>query len=80
VVVAPPPTDAEVIAGTVLGIASMFARWEVLMWLVVLDKEPVLSDFRSDYFPRKLRYKADALELVAEVERKGGKAHIERVK
>lgn len=26
VVVMPPPTDAEVIAGTVLGIASMFAR------------------------------------------------------
>ena len=30
VIVAPPPTDAQVIAGTVLGIASMFAngrRW-----------------------------------------------------
>jgi hypothetical protein len=26
VVVLPPPTDAEVVAGTVLGIASMFAR------------------------------------------------------
>jgi hypothetical protein len=26
VVVAPPPTDARVIAGTVLGVASMFAR------------------------------------------------------
>jgi hypothetical protein len=26
VVVVPPPTDAEVVAGTVLGIASMFAR------------------------------------------------------
>jgi hypothetical protein len=26
VVVVPPPTDAQVIAGTVLGIASMFAR------------------------------------------------------
>jgi hypothetical protein len=26
VVVAPPPTDAQVIAGTILGIASMFAR------------------------------------------------------
>jgi hypothetical protein len=26
VVVAPPPTDAQVIAGTVLGIASMFAH------------------------------------------------------
>jgi hypothetical protein len=25
-VAVPPPTDAEVIAGTVLGIASMFAR------------------------------------------------------
>jgi hypothetical protein len=26
VVVAPPPTDAKVIAGTILGVASMFAR------------------------------------------------------
>src|SRR5215831_21282294 len=26
VIVAPPPTDAQVIAGTILGIASMFAR------------------------------------------------------
>ena len=26
VVVVPPPTDAQVIAGTILGIASMFAR------------------------------------------------------
>ena len=32
VIVAPPPTDAQVIAGTVLGIASMFARPHYRGW------------------------------------------------
>jgi hypothetical protein len=32
VVVAPPPTDAQVIAGTILGITSMFARPHYRGW------------------------------------------------
>lgn len=48
------------------------------MWVVVLDKEPRLNDFRSDFFPRKVRYKKDAERLVDEVKRKGGEAHVER--
>jgi hypothetical protein len=32
VVVVPPPTDAQVIAGTILGIASMFARPHYRGW------------------------------------------------
>jgi hypothetical protein len=36
VVVAPPPTDAEVVAGTILGIASMFARKALVMKKLLL--------------------------------------------
>lgn len=48
------------------------------MWQVVLDEKTVLNDFRADFFPRKYRYKRDALKLVKEVEQKGGKAHVEK--
>ncbi len=50
------------------------------MWIVILTKPPVINDFRSDYFPRSFNYKKDALALVVEVERKGGKAIVERKK
>jgi hypothetical protein len=45
-------------------------------WIVKLVKAPRINDFRADYFPRQFRYRADALELVAEVARKGGEAQI----
>ena len=48
------------------------------VWVVILDKEPVINEYRSDYFPRKMHYKADAEKLVAKVMKKGGEAHIER--
>lgn len=50
------------------------------MWIVKLVKPCKINDFRSGYFPRKLHYKKDALELKKEVEGKGGKALIEKVK
>jgi len=50
------------------------------MWTVVLDKKPIVDDFRADYFPRRFHYKRDAVQLVAEVKRKGGEAHIEFVR
>jgi hypothetical protein len=48
------------------------------IWVVILDKAPVINDFRTNYFPRQMHYKADARKLVEEVEREGGEAHIER--
>lgn len=49
------------------------------MWIVKLVKTPMVNDFRSGYFPRKLRYKKDAEELKREVEKKGGQAVVERI-
>jgi hypothetical protein len=46
-------------------------------WVVVLDITPKMNDFRSGFFPRKFWYKRDAMELVAEVQKKGGQAHVE---
>ena len=48
------------------------------MWVVKLTKPPKVNDFRSDFFPRKVYYKKDALELKREVEAKGGEATVER--
>ena len=48
------------------------------MYIVLLVKPPTQDDFRSDYFPRKVRYRRDAQELVEEVKRKGGEARIVR--
>ena len=48
------------------------------MWIVKLIKPPTVNDFRADFFPRKVRYKSDALELQAEVVHKGGEAVIEK--
>jgi hypothetical protein len=56
----------------------MRGRNEMRVWVVILDKEPVINEYRSDYFPRKMHYKADAEKLVAKVMKKGGEAHIER--
>jgi hypothetical protein len=50
------------------------------MWEVRITQVGPKFDFRSDFFPRRVYYAADALELVREVEKKGGKAIIVRVK
>ncbi len=47
-------------------------------WIVKLIKTPVVNDFKSDFFPRKFHYRRDAIELVAEVEHKGGEAVVEK--
>ena len=49
-------------------------------WQVILIKQPIINDFRSNFFPRKLHYKKDALELKKEVENKGGQASVEKTK
>ncbi len=49
------------------------------MYVVKLIKVPTRNDFRDDYCPRRFRYKADALELCAEVDHKGGEAVVEKV-
>lgn len=48
-------------------------------WTVRLLKKPKVNDFRSDYFPRSFALKRDAMELVREVEGKGGEAVCEKV-
>ena len=48
------------------------------MWIVVLIKSPKINNYRSDFFPRRFRYKRDALELVKEVRAKDGEAEIRR--
>lgn len=45
-------------------------------WKVILITPPKGNDFREGYFPRKFHYKRDALELQAEVLRKGGEVKI----
>lgn len=50
------------------------------MWVVKLVKTPNTNDFRSGFFPRKVWYKKDALELKKEVESKGGQAVVEKLK
>lgn len=47
-------------------------------WTVVLTKTPVQNDFRSNFFPRDFHYKKEALELKAEVEKKGGMAEVKK--
>lgn len=49
-----------------------------MAWVVRLVKPPTINDFRSDYFPRRFHYKADAEVLKAEVEHKGGEAVVEK--
>lgn len=49
-------------------------------WVVKVISQPQFWDFREDYFPRKVAYKKYALELQNEVERKGGRAVIEKMK
>ena len=46
------------------------------MWIVRLIKKPAFNDFPEGYFPRTVYYFKQAKDLVAEVERKGGKAEI----
>lgn len=48
------------------------------MWVVRIVKRPVRDDFRNDFFPRRVYYKKDTLELVKEVEQKGGEAVAEK--
>jgi hypothetical protein len=50
------------------------------MWTVRLIEAPKLYIYRSDYFPRTMRYKKDALKLLEEVKRQGGKAILEKSK
>jgi hypothetical protein len=49
------------------------------MWQVVLIKGNVSHIWGKDYFPRKMRYKADALKLQAKVRQQGADAKVERV-
>ena len=46
------------------------------MYVVRITKVGLRFDFREDFFPRKVYYKKAAVELVREVEQKGGKAII----
>jgi len=48
------------------------------MWIVRITKTPIVNDFRSGYFPRKVRYKKDAKVLQKEIANKGGWAVIEK--
>lgn len=49
------------------------------MWIVTLTKPlPPANSFRADFFPRKVRYKADAEKLKAEVASEGGEAKVVR--
>jgi hypothetical protein len=50
------------------------------MWKVILVTPPIQNDFRSDYFPRFVRYKHEAERLQDEVTRKGGVAIIKQAK
>lgn len=50
-----------------------------MAWVVKLVKTPRVNGFRHGFFPRKVHYKKDAMELRAEVERKGGQAVVEKV-
>ena len=45
-------------------------------YIVVIDKTPVRNDFPRDYFPRGYHYIAEAQDMCAEVEGRGGKAHV----
>lgn len=47
---------------------------------VILDKPVVGYIYADDYFPRGFHYFSDANDLVAEVEGRGGKAHVENLK
>ena len=46
------------------------------MWIVNANAPPALAntgwDFRSGFFPRRVRYKKDAEELAKEAKAKGG--------
>lgn len=48
------------------------------MWVVKLVRPPVLTSFPRSFFPRTVRYKADALEYKRQVEKEGGVAMIEK--
>lgn len=50
-----------------------------MAWVVTILKMPVINDFRSGFFPRKVHYKKDALALKKEVESKGGQAEVKKV-
>ena len=52
------------------------------MYVVKLTKPMPVGDnpFRDGYFPRTLRYLADAKSLILEVKTHGGQAVIERTK
>lgn len=45
-------------------------------YIVVLDTTPEQDNFRAHYFPRGFHLQKEADDLVAEVGRKGGKAHV----
>lgn len=48
------------------------------MWQVVPTEMSPNHPFRSDFFPRKFRYKRDAIRLLAEMLRHGCKGRIEQ--
>lgn len=47
-------------------------------WTVKLTKSPKPNCYPNNYFPRDFHYKKDALALKEEVEKKGGKAEVEK--
>lgn len=48
------------------------------MWVVRITKRGDRFDFRSDFFPRRMGYKRDALDLLQEVKDKGGNVVVEK--
>jgi len=50
------------------------------MWIVSLTKKPKEDVYKVGYFPRRVHYKKEAVDLVKEVVRRGGEANYEREK
>lgn len=58
---------------------SVNESWRLCMWVVNIIKPPKEPIFPAAFFPRKVRYKDQALELVKEVKQHGGEAKAERL-
>ncbi len=50
------------------------------MWVVILEKPPVVNPWKSDYFPRTFAYKKEAKLVADQVSANGGKARVEKAK
>jgi hypothetical protein len=49
------------------------------MWIVDLITKVKQNHYREDHFPRIFKYQVDALRLVEEVKRNGGRATAQRI-